>query len=55
MPEVDIGGRGVDAELDAQGPSLALGEVESGLEGAFGQDLDGADHEVVDEATVGHG
>jgi hypothetical protein len=55
VAEVDVRRRGVDAELDAQRPALALGEVELGLEGAFGQDLDGADHEVVDEATVGHG
>jgi len=55
VPQMDVGGRGVDAKLDAQRPDLALGEVELGLEGAFGQDLDGTDQEVVDEATVGHG
>ena len=55
VAEVDVGRRGVDAELDAQRPALALGEVELGLEGALGQHLDGADHEVVDEAPVGHG
>ena len=49
------GRRGIDAELDAQRPALARGEVELGLERALGEDLDGADHEVVDEATVGHG
>ena len=55
VAEVDVGRRGVDAELDAQRPALALGEVELGLERALGEHLDGADHEVVDEAAVGHG
>ena len=54
VAEVDVGGGGVDAELDAQRPALPLGKVELGLERAFGKHLDGADHEVVDEAAVGH-
>ncbi len=54
-PEVDVGRRGVDAELDAQRAALARGEVELGLERALGQHVDGADHEVVEEAAVGHG
>ena len=55
VAEMDVGRRGVDAELDAQRPALALGERELGLESALGEHLDGADEEVVDEATVGHG
>ena len=50
VAEMDVGSRGVDAELDAQRPALALGEVELRLERALGEHVDGADHEVVDEA-----
>ena len=55
VAEVDVRRRGVDAELDAQRPPLALGEVELGLERSLREHVDGADHEVVDEAAVGHG
>ena len=55
VAEVDVRGRGVHAELDAQRTPLALGEVELGLERALREHVDGADHEVVDEAAVGHG
>ena len=55
VAEVDVGGRGVDAELDAQLAALALGGGELRLEGALGKDLDGADGKVCDETGVGHG
>ncbi len=54
VPEVDVGRRGIDPELDAKRAALALGERELLLEGALGQHVDSADHEVVDEASVGH-
>jgi hypothetical protein len=55
VAQVDVGSRGVDAELDPQRAALALGEAELALERAFGQHVDGADHEIVEEAAVGHG
>ncbi len=54
VAEVDVRRRGIDAELDAQRPALALGERKLGLESALGENLDGADEEVVDESAVGH-
>ncbi len=55
VPQVDVGRGGVDAELDAQRPALALGAGKLGGEGSRGQHLDGAYGQVVDEALVGHG
>ena len=55
VAEVDVRRRGVHAQLDAQRPLFALGEVELGLERSLREHVDGADHEVVDEAAVGHG
>ena len=54
VPEVDVGRRRVDPELDAERAALALGERELLFERALGEHVDGADHEVVDEASVGH-
>ncbi len=54
VAEVQVRRRGIDAELDAQGPPLPLGEGELLLQGAVGKDLDGAHHEVVDEARIDH-
>ena len=54
VAQMDVGGRGVDAELDAQRAALALGEGELGLESAVGEHVDGADGKVCDETGVDH-
>ena len=54
VAEVQVGSRGIHAELDAQRPPLPLGEGELLFEGAVWQDLDGAHHQVVYETRVDH-
>jgi hypothetical protein len=46
VAEVDVGGRRVQAELDAQLPSLALGEGELGLQAPARKGVGGVAGEV---------
>jgi len=54
MAEMDVRRGGIDAELDAQLPALALGERELLFQGAVGKDLHGAHTQICDETLVGH-